>query len=192
MLKNYTREEKSWMLYDWANSAFSAIVAAIILPVFFKTVASAGGVSDVNATAYWGYATSLGTFLCAMLAPFLGTLGDYRGMRKKLFTAFMLLGVVSTFLLAMTDSWKMLLLFYVLGSAFGTFAYMLCRTVYFTFFYVFIELVRHKYLYHPHYHYRQQGKASKTDYELKAHCHSVFALRSIFLRPQIYSPLPSR
>ena len=39
MLKNYTREERSWMFYDWANSAFSAIVAAIILPVFFKTVA---------------------------------------------------------------------------------------------------------------------------------------------------------
>jgi len=116
MLKNYTKEEKSWMLYDWANSAFSAIVAAIILPVFFKTVASAGGVSDVDATAYWGYATSLGTFICAVLAPFLGTLGDYRGMRKRLFTAFMMLGVISTFLLAMTDSWKMLLLYYVLGT----------------------------------------------------------------------------
>lgn len=116
MLKNYTREEKSWMLYDWANSAFSAIVAAIILPVFFKTVASAGGVNDVDATAYWGYATSLGTLICAVLAPFLGTLGDYSGMRKKLFTAFMMLGVISTFLLAMTDSWKMLLLYYVLGT----------------------------------------------------------------------------
>ena len=116
MLKNYTKEEKSWMLYDWVNSAFSAIVAAIILPVFFKTVASAGGVNDVDATAYWGYATSLGTLICAVLAPFLGTLGDYSGMRKKLFTAFMMLGVVSTFLLAATDSWKMLLLYYVLGT----------------------------------------------------------------------------
>lgn len=116
MLKHYTKEEKSWMFYDWANSAFSAIVAAIILPVFFKTVASAGGVNDVDATAYWGYATSLGTFLCAILAPFLGTLGDYRGMRKKLFTVFMMLGVISTFLLAMTDNWKMLLLYYVLGT----------------------------------------------------------------------------
>lgn len=116
MLKNYTREEKSWMLYDWANSAFAAIVSAIILPVFFKTVAGMGGVSDVDATAYWGYATSLGTLICAVLAPFLGTLGDYSGMRKKLFTVFMLLGVVSTMLLAVTNSWKLLLLFYVLGT----------------------------------------------------------------------------
>ena len=116
MLKNYTREEKSWMFYDWANSAFSAIVAAIILPVFFKTVAEGSGVSSVDATAYWGYATSCGTLICAVLAPFLGTLGDFKGMKKKLFTAFMLLGVISTFLLAATNSWKALLAFYILGT----------------------------------------------------------------------------
>lgn len=116
MLKNYTREEKAWMLYDWANSAFSAIVAAIILPVFFKTVAEGNGVSAVDATAYWGYATSCGTLICAVLAPFLGTLGDFKGMKKKLFTAFMLLGVLSTFLLAATNSWQALLAFYILGT----------------------------------------------------------------------------
>ena len=116
MLRAYTREEKSWMLYDWANSAFSAIVAAIILPVFFKTIAEGSGVSAVDATAYWGYATSCGTLICAVLAPFLGTLGDFKGMKKKLFTAFMLLGVISTFLLAATNSWKALLAFYILGT----------------------------------------------------------------------------
>ncbi|MGN0997239.1 MAG: MFS transporter [Candidatus Ventricola sp.] len=116
MLRNYTKQEKSWIFYDWANSAFSAIVASIVLPVFFKSMAESGGVSGVNATAYWGYATSCGTLLCALLAPILGTLGDFRGMKKRLFTFFMLLGVVCTFLLAMTGSWKLLLLFYILGT----------------------------------------------------------------------------
>lgn len=116
MLKNYTKEEKSWIFYDWANSAFSAIVAAIILPVFFKTIAESNGVSAVDATAYWGYATSFGTLICAVLAPFLGTLGDFRGMKKKMFTVFMLLGIISTFLLAATNSWQALLVFYVLGT----------------------------------------------------------------------------
>ncbi len=116
MLKQYTKEEKGWIFYDWANSAFSAIVAAIILPIFFKSMAQLGGVSDVNATAYWGYATSFGTLICAVLAPFLGTLGDFKGMKKRLFTAFMLLGVVSTFLLSMTENWKLLLVLYVLGT----------------------------------------------------------------------------
>ena len=116
MLKGYTKEEKSWIFYDWANSAFSAIVAAIVLPVFFKSIAEAGGVSPVDATAYWGYATSFGTLICAVLAPFLGTLGDFKGMKKKLFTGFMVLGVISTFMLAMTGSWKMLLVYYILGT----------------------------------------------------------------------------
>jgi len=116
MLKGLSREEKGWIFYDWANSAFSAIVAAIILPLFFKEVARSGGLADVDATAYWGYATSFGTLICALLAPFLGTLGDFKGMKKKLFTAFMLLGVVSTFLLSTTNSWQMILLFYVAGT----------------------------------------------------------------------------
>lgn len=116
MLKGFTREEKSWMLYDWANSAFATIIAAVILPIFFKEIARAGGVSDVNATAYWGYATSCGTLLCAVLAPFLGALGDFKGMKKRLFTAFMLLGVAATALLALANSWKLLAMLYILGA----------------------------------------------------------------------------
>lgn len=116
MLKSFTREEKAWMFYDWANSAFATIVAAIILPIFFKEMAVSGGVADVDATAYWGYATSCGTLICALLAPFLGTLGDFKGMKKKLFTGFMLLGVISTFFLAMTENWKLLLLLYIAGT----------------------------------------------------------------------------
>ena len=116
MLKRFTKAEKSWMLYDWANSAFSAIVAAIILPIFFKEMAQMGGVDSVDATAYWGYATSFGTFVCAVLAPFLGTLGDFKGMKKKLFTAFMLLGVISTLLLGFSNSWQALIAFYILGT----------------------------------------------------------------------------
>mgnify|MGYP001137821550 CR=1 FL=1 len=72
MLKGYTKAEKSWMLYDWANSAFATIIAAIILPIFFKEIAHQNGVSDVDATAFWGYATSCGTLICAVLAMFTG------------------------------------------------------------------------------------------------------------------------
>lgn len=116
MLKGFTREEKSWMLYDWANSAFATIVAAVILPIFFKEIARGGGVSDVDATAYWGYATSCGTLLCAVLAPFLGALGDFKGMKKRLFTVFMLLGVAATALLALAGSWRLLAALYILGT----------------------------------------------------------------------------
>ena len=33
-LKGFTKEEKSWMMYDWANSAYSVIIVTI-LPIIF-------------------------------------------------------------------------------------------------------------------------------------------------------------
>ena len=81
------------MMYDWANSAHSVIVVTI-LPIFFDTVA--GYTADsVSSMSTWGFATSLAMAIVALSAPFLGVFGDIRSMRKKLFTAFLLLGVVS-------------------------------------------------------------------------------------------------
>lgn len=99
-LKGYTRQEKSWMMYDWANSAHSVIVVTI-LPIFYNTVA--GYMADsASGMTTWGYATSAAMAIVALLAPVLGVFGDFKGMRKKLFVAFMLVGVVSCVGLAFT------------------------------------------------------------------------------------------
>src|SRR5574344_495719 len=87
-LKKFTKQEISWMMYDWANSAHSVIVVTI-LPIFFDTVA--GYTADsVSSMSTWGFATSLAMAIVALSAPFLGVFGDIRDMRKKLFTAFLL------------------------------------------------------------------------------------------------------
>ena len=100
LLKGYTREEKSWMFYDWANSAHSVIVVTI-LPIFFNTVA--GYTSDaVSSMSTWGYATSIAMGIIALAAPILGAFGDYAGLRKKLFTCFLALGSISCLLLGLT------------------------------------------------------------------------------------------
>src|SRR5699024_11878292 len=39
ILKGYTKQEISWMMYDWANSAHSVIIVTI-LPIFFDSVAA--------------------------------------------------------------------------------------------------------------------------------------------------------
>ena len=96
-LKGYTRREKSWMMYDWANSAESVIIVTI-LPIFYDTI-SANSTAAINR---WGYGTSLSMLICALLAPFLGALGDFKGMRKKLFGAFMAVGIIACGLLAFT------------------------------------------------------------------------------------------
>src|SRR5699024_4137858 len=99
-LKKFTRQELSWMMYDWANSAHSVIVVTI-LPIFFDSVAECTA-DSVSSMSTWGYATSIAMAIVALSAPFLGVFGDIRGMHKKLFAAFMLLGVVSVAGLALT------------------------------------------------------------------------------------------
>lgn len=81
MLKGYTKQEISWMMYDWANSAHSVIIVTL-LPIFFDTVA--GYTADsVSSMSTWGYATSIAMLIVALAAPFLGVFGDIRGMRKS-------------------------------------------------------------------------------------------------------------
>lgn len=100
MLKKYTKEEKSWMMYDWANSAHSVIVVTL-LPIFFSSVAGFMR-NTTSAMSIWGYVTSIAMLISALLAPVLGALGDFEGMRKKLFFLFLSVGVLACAGLAVT------------------------------------------------------------------------------------------
>ena len=100
LLKGYTKEEKSWMMYDWANSAHSVVIITI-LPIFYNTVA--GYTSDAASSMNtWGYCTSAAMLLIALMAPVMGVLGDFKGMRKRLFCGFLVVGVLSCAFLAVT------------------------------------------------------------------------------------------
>lgn len=88
------------MMYDWANSAHSVIVVTL-LPIFFSSVA--GFMSNTtSAMSIWGYVTSIAMLICALLAPVIGALGDFKGMRKKMFFIFLSVGVLSCAGLAVT------------------------------------------------------------------------------------------
>lgn len=114
MLKNFTQEEKSWILYDWANSAYSVVITAAILPIFFKTMAKSAGISSNIADSYWGYGNSIATLIVAILAPILGTLGDYKGKKMQLFKFFFIIGVLSTAALSFTNQWLAILIIYMI------------------------------------------------------------------------------
>ena len=112
MLKKFTPAERGWIMYDWANSSFAAIIMAIILPNFYTTLTAGNPVAG----PWWGYATSIATFICAICAPFFGTLGDYPGYKKRLFTVFVFVGVIATGLLTFTQEWKTMLILYIIGT----------------------------------------------------------------------------
>ncbi len=107
--KRFTKKEWSWIMYDWANSVYATNIMAAIFPTIF--VAIAGTAGDI----WWGYATSIATFIVAILAPFLGAAADFKGMKKKLFTIFLLAAVVFTALIACTNDWRIMLIGYVIS-----------------------------------------------------------------------------
>ncbi|MBS6475688.1 MAG: MFS transporter [Clostridiales bacterium] len=107
--ERFTKREKSWILYDWANSVYATNIMAAIFPIYFVAVAGESG------DQWWGIGTSIATFAVALMAPLLGAVGDYRGMKKKLFAVFLALGVVFTTAMAFTDQWQWMLVGYVLS-----------------------------------------------------------------------------
>jgi UMF1 family MFS transporter len=114
----FTKEEKSWMMYDWSNSAYAIVIVTAILPIYFKAVATGAGVSAANSTAYWGYANSFSTLIVALLAPVLGAIADYRPYKQMLFRRFTALGIIATALLPFVPErwWSLLLAIFVISN----------------------------------------------------------------------------
>ena len=116
-----TTLERNWILYDVGNSAFILLVSTLI-PIYFNSLAGAGGLNESQYLAFWGYAGSISTLMVAFIAPICGTLADQKGFKKKLFVAMMLLGVIGCAALGAAWSWLSFLVIYVLakvGYAYG-------------------------------------------------------------------------
>jgi UMF1 family MFS transporter len=64
MKTKMSRLEKFWVLYDVGNSAFTLLVSTII-PIYYKNMASANGISASDSTAYLSYAISISTLIVA-------------------------------------------------------------------------------------------------------------------------------
>lgn len=93
MMKSFTKEEKSWILYDVGNSAFVLVIVTAMMPIFFKEFCAAG-LDNTTATAYWGYANSFSSLLLAIAAPVFGALADRNGMKMRFFISFLAMGVI--------------------------------------------------------------------------------------------------
>lgn len=108
----FTREEKSWIMYDWANSVYATNMMAVIFPIYFGMVCEMNGADNL---VLLSYGTSAATFITAILAPILGSFADYKGYKKKLLTAFLILGVAFTLYSGIVSDYKLLLLGFVVS-----------------------------------------------------------------------------
>jgi MFS transporter, UMF1 family len=98
MLAAVRRTIVAWMLYDFANSTFAAIVQSTVFPAYYANVVvgNATGRGDL----WWGALVSTAMGLVALLSPLLGGIADHAGVRKPFFVWLTVGSVVVTALLA--------------------------------------------------------------------------------------------
>lgn len=89
-LKN-KKQILSWCLFDFANSSYSAVISAVIFPVYYANhiVGNETGLGDL----WWGRAISLSMAAVVLTSPFLGGIADFSGIRKRLLFIYTLLCV---------------------------------------------------------------------------------------------------
>lgn len=83
----------SWLLFDFANSSYSAVIASVIFPVYYvnSIVGNKSGLGDL----WWGRAISLSMAIVAISSPFLGGIADYGGIKKRLLIFYTIISVSS-------------------------------------------------------------------------------------------------
>ena len=88
------RQVRSWVLFDFANSIYPAVMTTAVFPIYYVStvVAGEGGEGEL----WWGSAVSLSALVVAFSAPLLGGIADKCGLRKRflaVYVAVCLLGV---------------------------------------------------------------------------------------------------
>lgn len=85
--KEDPRVIRAWCMYDWSTSGYQVTTASALLPVFFVQQIAPEGVTvwgqHFPATALWGFGIGLAAFFVFLMAPVLGAIADYTGLRKQ-------------------------------------------------------------------------------------------------------------
>ena len=88
----------AWTLYDFANSAFAAIVLSTVYPAYYANAVV--GNADGRGDFWWGTAVSAAMVIGALTSPPLGGIADHAGARKPFFVGFSVVCIAVTALMA--------------------------------------------------------------------------------------------
>jgi len=83
----------AWCLFDWANSAFPAIVTTFLFSAYFTDHVAP---THAQGQALWSWANGLAALAIAVASPIFGAIADQGGRRKPWLLAFSLVSIVAT------------------------------------------------------------------------------------------------
>lgn len=89
------RQQWSWALYDWANSAFATTVMAGFFPIFFAKYWAAD-LAPGERTYWLGWAGSIASVVVMIAAPLLGGMADRCGLKKRFLLVCTVIGAAAT------------------------------------------------------------------------------------------------
>src|SRR5437762_2228814 len=110
MQKNTPKEIFGWVMYDWANHAFFAVVLGVLVGSYLTELAqqavgengvviSLGGYDLVTAKSMFSYSVGLSVFLQIFVLPVMGAIADYTHLKKTFMAVFCYLGALGCILL---------------------------------------------------------------------------------------------
>jgi UMF1 family MFS transporter len=94
-LKGFSKKERSWILYDIANSAYILTIVTVLFPIYYDSIAA----HISNRVQIFALVTAGIALTDALLSPIIGALSNYRGNKQKFFLFFLILGLVGGFAL---------------------------------------------------------------------------------------------
>jgi len=92
-----SRAIAAWVLYDFANSIYPAVITVAVFGVYFTRVVV--GNDDGRGDLWWGRVLSLSMLVVAVTSPAMGAIADRGGLRKVFLAAYtsLCVGAVALF-----------------------------------------------------------------------------------------------
>ena len=90
---------RAWIVFDWANSAYSLVIVSTIFPQVFNALVAKNpvflGINFGNSEALYTYSICFSYLLLAIISPILSGISDYSGKKKRFMQFFTILGSLS-------------------------------------------------------------------------------------------------
>ena len=110
----FRRNRLVWYLYDVGNSAYPSVVLLAVYAAYFKQDVVGGA----EGSRLWGLAVGIAMLVVAIVSPFLGSIADFSGAKKRFLLFFTTLSCLFTALLFFVQTGDVVIgmLFFILAE----------------------------------------------------------------------------